>query len=184
MKTLNTERLTLRAWREDDAEDYLALAGDLEVSDFSGCERPDNTEAARAFINGFLIPKECLAITLRGDGRAIGNIALLNTVYSRAFSNLNAREAAFSLLPSKWSRGIMSEALGALLELGFSALGLDYVCCGCFVGNMRCERLLSSFGFVPCFDMQSVFVRSDGSRPVERLYLLTESRFHKKQISR
>ncbi len=178
MQTLNTERLTLRAWRGDDAEDYLALAGDLEVSDFSGCTRPENAAAAREFINEYLIPKECLAITLHGDGRATGNIALLDTVYSRAFSSLNAREAAFSLIPSKWGRGIMSEALTALLEHGFSSLGLDFVCCGCFVGNLRCERLLSSFGFAPCFETQSVFVRSDGSRPIERLHLLTENRFH------
>lgn len=180
METLKTSRLILREWREGDAEDYLALAGDLEVSDYSGCERPVNAAAARDFIKQYLIPRECLAITLRGDGRAIGNIALLDTVYSRAFSCLKAREAAFSLIPSKWGRGIMSEALAALLELSFASLELDFVCCGCFVDNARSERLLGSFGFLPCFETQSPFVRSDGSVPVERLYLLTESAFLKR----
>ena len=180
METLKTPRLILRGWREDDAEDYLALAGDLEVSDYSGCERPANTAAARDFIKQYLIPKECLAITLRDDGCAIGNLALLDTVYSRAFTCLKAREAAFSLLPSKWGRGIMSEALDAILKHSFSAIELDFVCCGCFIDNARCERLLSSFGFLQCFETQSPFVRSDTSRPVERLYILTESAFRKR----
>lgn len=174
---IETENLVLRPWRAGDAEDYLALAGDAEVSDLAGCERPKSAAEAREFIESTLIPKGCYAITQRDGGRAIGNIALLETIYSRAFDCLRAREAAFSLARSKWGRHIMSEALFALLERGFCELGLDYVCCGYFLDNERCARLARSLGFIPCFEIDSGFVRSDGERPRERICLLTEGRF-------
>ena len=54
MVTLETERLTLRMWREDDFEDYARICADVEVMRYLGGKPLNRHEAWRhmAFLTG------------------------------------------------------------------------------------------------------------------------------------
>ena len=179
MTSLKTAELLLRPWSTDDAEDYLALAGDPEVADLAGCRRPESPDEARHIITETLIPRGCLAIVPDGESRAVGNIALLTSAYTDAFQSMSCREAAFSLARRRWGHGIMTEALCALLDRGFGEMNLDYIVCGVFKDNARCFGLLRRLGFIPCFDAASGYLRSDGVEPAETICVLTAQRYGK-----
>ncbi|MEG2083210.1 MAG: GNAT family N-acetyltransferase, partial [Oscillospiraceae bacterium] len=97
MTTLTTPRLLLRPWCIFDTPDLFDYASDPAVADMAGWPVYTSVDQAREFIEGTLIPKQSFAIELCETGKVIGNIALLNTVFSRAFTSLEAREVAFSL---------------------------------------------------------------------------------------
>ena len=76
--TLETERLRIRPYGEDDIPQLLPLVGAREVAATTlRIAHPYTEEEARAF---FRLAKEpdklWLAITLRSDGRQIGGIGL------------------------------------------------------------------------------------------------------------
>ena len=85
-----------------------------------------------------------LAVTLRADGRHIGNVALdaIHPVY---------RTAEFTILMgdrSEWGKGYALEAARLILAHGFSALNLRRIGCGTFHTNDGMIKLALALGMV------------------------------------
>lgn len=49
---------------------------------------------------------------------------------------------------SHWGKGIMSEAVKAIVNFGFGELGLERIEAGVFVGNDGSEKILLNLGFI------------------------------------
>ncbi len=71
---LETERLTLRPWLEEDSEELFSLASDPEVGPPAGRPPHKSAEESREIIKTVLSAPETYAVCLKGDGRIVGCI--------------------------------------------------------------------------------------------------------------
>ena len=75
--TLETERLILRPWEEDDAEDLYRYASDPDVGPIAGWPAHTSVENSREIIREVLSAPETYAVVLREEGHAVGSIGLM-----------------------------------------------------------------------------------------------------------
>jgi [ribosomal protein S5]-alanine N-acetyltransferase len=81
-------------------------------------------------------------ITLRGEGRLIGSCSLHN--FDPGFHRV---ETGYELERASWGKGIMTEAMSAILTYGFTELGLHRVEAIIDIVNDRSKGLLLKLGF-------------------------------------
>lgn len=122
-----TERLILRPLKMRDAQDMYAYARDPEVSRHVLWEAHRSIRDTRAFLrsairqyrNGF---PGSYAIVWKASGRMIGTIGFMwiNRDYRSA-------EVGYSLNRDYWNRGVMTEALRAVIAYGFDGLALNRI---------------------------------------------------------
>ena len=119
-KLIETERLILRRYVMEDAEDmYKNWASDPEVTRFLTWPTHTSVEVTRGIL-GDWIPRYAegktynWGITLKGDDHVIGNIA----VVSRDEATFSV-EIGYCLGRAYWGRGIMPEALKAVIDYLF-----------------------------------------------------------------
>ena len=97
--TIETERLTLRPWRESDLADLYAYASVPGVGEAAGWPHHESMETSRAILADFMAEKEVLAIADRATDRAIGSIGLHESALcdQPAWKGLAVREVGYVL---------------------------------------------------------------------------------------
>ena len=73
---LETERLILRGFTENDAVDVYKYASDPDIGPIAGWPTHQSVEESLDIIKNVLSDKETYAICLKEDGKAIGAIGL------------------------------------------------------------------------------------------------------------
>jgi ribosomal-protein-alanine N-acetyltransferase len=148
LSTFCTDRLFLRPLEITDANEIVALRSDKEVNRY--LDRPTDltiTEA-EAFVdkiqngiknNGWYY----WAITLNNDSKLIGTICLWN-----ADRENGTIELGYELRPAFQGRGLMTEAVKKILEVGFQYLGYKKMIAVTHPGNNRSIKLLQKSGFI------------------------------------
>lgn len=144
---LSTERLRLRALAGGDAPALLALYGDPEV--MRHWVHPPWTALAQArqAIGEARADSRAgralhLAIESRADGRLAGSCALYDIVAPQRRATLG-----YLLARPYWGRGLAREALQAMLDYGFGALGLQRIEAEVDPHNPASQALLVRLGF-------------------------------------
>lgn len=123
---IETERLTLRAFRDDDLEEYAALISDPIVSRFLGDGRPvTRMEAWRqmAMILGHWMLRGfgLWAVEERATGALVGRIGVHEPAGWPGF------ELAYTLGRNWWGRGYAQEAGRASLTHAREVMGRDEI---------------------------------------------------------
>jgi RimJ/RimL family protein N-acetyltransferase len=124
---LQTERLTLRPYRADDAEAVFAIFSDPRVMRYWSTPPWTSTAQADEAIESDLRALDSgrhlrLGIERRDDGALIGQCTLFDLVAA-----CRRAEMGYALAHAAWGRGYMHEALQALLRYGFELLDLNRV---------------------------------------------------------
>ena len=127
LPVLNTPRLILRPVSLRDAQDIYDYSRDPEVARHVLWDAHRSVADSRAYIR--FIQRQyrdgtpsSYAIVLRETNRVVGTIGFM------AYSEENATvEVGYSLARSLWNRGLMTEALDALLALSFDTMRLHRV---------------------------------------------------------
>jgi RimJ/RimL family protein N-acetyltransferase len=142
LPTLETARLRLRPYREDDIADLLPLIGSREVAATTlRIAHPYTDQDARDFLAlGRETDKIWLAITLRTDGRQIGGIGL------RVDDQHHHAELGYWLGLPYWGQGYATEAGQEMLRYGFADLGLHRIFASHFKQNPGSGRILVKLG--------------------------------------
>lgn len=143
---LSTPRLILRALEMDQAEVLFTLANGPKIADnTANIPSPYTLETAQDFIAGS-VEKYCagellsLGMHVRETGELIGMVSL----------RLNARHHAGHL--GGWvaahsrNQGYAAEAASALMDFGFTELGLQRVGSQCFGRNKESARVMEKIG--------------------------------------
>lgn len=127
LPTLATERLTLRPFTMNDAEDVFAYASDPEVPRYLPWEPHATIEDSRSFLDGVLSAYRdgrpvAWAAELSGTGKVIGGAGY------NSWDRPN-RSAAFGYAMAKdqWGQGLMTEATKAILGFGFEQMQLNRI---------------------------------------------------------
>lgn len=146
---LETERLCLRPWRQDDADELYELAKDPRVGPAAGWPVHTGVENSRQIIREVLSAEGTFAVELKKEGRVVGSIGLMRREQSNLSIKANEAEIGYWVGVPYWGQGIIPEAVRELLRYGFEELALDCIWCGYFEGNEKSRRVQEKCGF--CF---------------------------------
>ncbi len=120
--TLETERLTLRAFREDDVQAFFELSQDPDVMRYVGDRRVPTLQEAWRAVAGWLGHWALRgygqwAIEERASGRLIGRAGIINPF------DWPGPEVGYLLGRDWWGHGYATEAAQAAMDWGFEQLG-------------------------------------------------------------
>jgi len=151
---LTTERLVLRRVTLDDAEWYLEHFSLPEIAWGQGSPPPDGIEAARDqlrlyFIDSFEQRRGMRwGLVLKDDERDVARAPLIGSAGFYDWDGaVRSAEVGYDLRPEYWGRGLMAEALTAILDFCFGRLGLNRAQILLMPRNLRSRRLAGRLGF-------------------------------------
>jgi ribosomal-protein-alanine N-acetyltransferase len=145
---LSTRRLVLRRIDpEADAEALFTIFSDPETMRYYGADPvADRAHARRLalyFHDGFLAKSSIRwGIARREDRELIGTCG-----YNRWAERARIGYIGYDLARQAWGQGIGTEAIRAMVELGFSLLELNRIQAEVIPGNTASEALLRRLGF-------------------------------------
>ena len=145
---LETERLVLRPWAEDDAEDLFRYASDPDVGPAAGWAAHASIEESREIIRTVLSSPETYALVPKAMGHAAGSVGLMLGGVSNIGLPEGEGEIGYWIAKPLWGQGLVPEAVRELLRRGFTELGLERIWCGYYVGNDKSRRVQEKCGFV------------------------------------
>ncbi len=144
---LTSERLTLRPWRESDLSDFYEYARVDGVGQMAGWNPHRNLEESRKILSHFIEGKHIFA--LEYQGKVIGSLGIeeYNEENYPELADLQGRELGYVLSKDYWGRGLMPEAVQAVIAYLFDVIGLDFILVGHFDWNAQSRRVIEKCGF-------------------------------------
>ncbi len=145
---IETERLTLRRITADDLDDWMAVwhsPGVLDyLIDFEGAPHEDMGREIVEWAERIFIEKSGIrwALALKPGRRMIGSCGF--HLFDRRHQRV---EIGYELHSDYWRQGLMSEAVGAVLEFCFDTLAVHRVEADVVEGNVASAALLKKAGF-------------------------------------
>jgi [ribosomal protein S5]-alanine N-acetyltransferase len=144
---IETARLSLRQIVAADAEDIYRIFSDREAMRYWSCRPYQCVEQAHKLIESMTQAMHCgiglhWGITIRGENRVIGKCG-----YNELRKAHRRGDISYIIAREYWGKGVVSEALGAVLRYGFSQINLHSIEAGVTPGNDSSTRLLERLGF-------------------------------------
>lgn len=144
---MQTERLIMRAWREDDLEPFAALNADPEVVEFlparrSRAESDAMVERIQSQLDehGYGL----WALEVRETGQFVGFTGLALQTFEAPFTP--AVEVGWRLTRAAWGYGYATEAGRKAIEYGFAEAGLAEIISMTAVTNLRSRAVMERLG--------------------------------------
>lgn len=162
--TIETVRLVLRRFRAEDAKDmYQNWAGDPEVCKFLSWGPHKDVDASQRRITNWIRNYDdknfyLWAIELKAKNMSIGSISV---EISNDHSGIC--EVGYCLGKAYWSRGIMTEALRAIMHFLFYEVGYQKIQAKHDILNTASGKVMMKAGMHFVKIEQNVGIRRDGS---------------------
>ncbi len=147
---LETERLILRPWEPADATDMFEYSSVHGVGEMAGWVHHGSLEVSQKIIDMFRRGKKTFALELKENGKVIGSLGIEELDPDPVGEGRLGRELGYVLSKEYWGRGLMPEAVRAVISYCFDTLHLDYLTCGHFSQNHQSSRVIEKCGFI-CF---------------------------------
>ncbi len=146
--SLSTDRLILRRMSEEDDEEIFFLRSDKEMLQFLDRDPAKSIDEARQWINMINEGIDnnqyiAWAVALNNDPKLIGTITFWNIQKEHYRA-----EIGYALHTQFRGRGLMQEAMTAVLDYGFNTLNIHSVEANVNPGNAASIKLLERNGFV------------------------------------
>lgn len=175
MTIIETPRLVLRRWRDEDALPFAAINGDPEVmrwiGDGSAWDEAKTREALQRIENRWDTWKFGLfAVEVKATGELAGFTGL--SVPEFLPEVMPAVEIGWRLGRPFWGQGLATEAARAALDFGFRTRGLERVISIHQIGNLASERIMVKLGMRHDRDL----VAGNSGRET-RVYALTAEQY-------
>ena len=145
-----TERLTLRSWKESDAEMLYRYACNPNIGPIAGWPPHTSVENSREIIKTVLSAPETYAVVLKETDEVVGSIGLMMTRSKANCSKMadNECEIGYWIGEPYWGQGLIPEAVNELLRYAFENLRQTTVWCGYYDGNEKSKRVQEKCGFI------------------------------------
>lgn len=176
---IETDRLILREWTNNDLDDFFAYASVDGVGEMAGWRHHENIDVSRTILNMFMEGKKTFALEEKATGRVIGSLGLEDVSAPILKNNkmLKGREIGYVLAKDKWGQGLMTEAVKKVLAWIFENTDWDFVSCGHFVRNDRSRRVIEKCGFEYIED--SVYTTRMNTQEPTRNYVIYRENYRK-----
>ncbi len=139
-----TERLILRPWCEEDAENLYEYAKDPDIGLPAGWPPHTDVDNSRMIIASVLSAPETYAVCLKSDNKAIGSIGLHRNDLAEQSDEY---ELGYWIGKPFWGLGLIPEAAREILRYAFTQLGMERIWCGYYEGNVKSRRVQEKLGF-------------------------------------
>ena len=143
MKILETDRLLLRTWNDNDLQPMLAINQDPKVMEFfpslQDLEMTKNfiEKVSSHFVNhGY----SHYATVIKDTNEFIGFIGLLRVDFESHFTP--ATEIGWRLSSNHWGQGFATEGAKAVLDYAFRELKIPEIVSFTAAGNTKCRKLV------------------------------------------
>lgn len=144
---LETERLILRPFVMEDAEDmYRNWASDPEVTKFLTWPTHKSVEITRMVLNDWIPRYEDggyfnWAMESKENGQVIGNLSVV-----KLREDTGAADMGYCMGRAYWGKGLMPEALQAVMDYLFHTVGLNRIAACHDVNNPKSGRVMEKAG--------------------------------------
>lgn len=147
MNIIETERLILRTWKEEDVEPYYQINQDLKVLEY--LPGPMTMEQAQHFIHDMNKQWEKRHYTLwaaeeKASGDLMGFIGLSLLDLGKPF--IPSVEIGWRLGSDYWGQGYATEGAKAALDYGFNTCQLEEIVAITVMDNKRSQRVMEKIG--------------------------------------
>ncbi len=149
LPVLETQRLVLREHNLTDAVMLYGLRTNEELMRYIDRPRPKSVEEAETVIQSMLdkfkTGQNLVWAIVRKDQPAemIGNAGYWRTDLAN-----HRAEAGYALHPEHWRKGIIYEAMTAIIDFGFKQVKFHSVCANINPANNASRQLLLKLGFI------------------------------------
>ena len=150
--TIQTERLLLRPFCQADLEDLYEYASQKGTGERAGWPHHTCIEDSQRILNNFIAEDKTFAIVYKQSNKVIGSIGIEEYGMESKlteFDGLLGREIGFVLSRDYWGKGLMTEAVKAVIEHLFNVEKLDFLTCGYYDFNVQSKRVQQKCGFEP-----------------------------------
>ena len=151
-KIIETERLVLRPFKWDDLDDFFTYASVEGVGEMAGWPHHENKDKSKEILTHFIDEDKTFALVLKETGRVVGSLGV--EFYGAEdklteFDGYKGREIGYVLAKDQWGKGLMAEAVSAVINHLFDEIDLDFLTCGYFDFNNQSKRVQEKCGFKP-----------------------------------
>lgn len=145
---IETRNLFLRKMEHGDAEDLYEMRRDPLMNEHTDTKPDETINETRNYIDKMLKGVDnnewiLWSIEYKQTKKVIGTICIWNIR-----SGLESGELGYGIIPAYQGKGLMKEALSAVMEYGFEGMGLKALEAYTEVNNLKSVKLLESCGFV------------------------------------
>ena len=171
---MKSDRITLRSWRDSDAETLYKYASDEEVGTRAGWQPHRSVEESLSIIKTVFNNPTTWAIELNETGEAIGAIG-----YGPSCDcSLPAREGeptvGYWVAKPYWGMGISTEELQMMIDYVKKNTDISSLISGHFIDNAASGRVMEKCGFTATGDIcynRTLYMGEDKPIRVLRLEL-------------
>jgi ribosomal-protein-alanine N-acetyltransferase len=149
---IETDRLILRGFTQKDLTDFYEYASVDGVGEMAGWAHHKSIEESKVILNRFIDDDKTFAICHKGNNKVIGSLGIEKYGLEDALTEFNGylgREIGYVLSKEYWGKGMMPEAMNAVINYLFNELNYDFLLCGYYIFNTQSKRVQEKCGFKP-----------------------------------
>ena len=150
---LETPRLLLRPWREQDIAEIFKICQDPDVQRWTTVPSPYQMKDAEWFVRehtptGFRNGNEAtFGVFIKDTGRVAGAIGLGGLTQSAALRGVRTGEIGYWANPDTRGHGYITEGVREVVRWAFEELEVGRVTWQAFDGNVASRRVIEKVGF-------------------------------------
>ena len=151
-KVLETQRLILREFKEEDLTDFYEYASVDGVGEMAGWSHHENIETTKEILNSFIKDNKVFAIVYKENNKVIGSLGVEKYGMEDKldeFKDLYGRSIGYVLSKDYWGKGLMKEAVKCVINYLFDECNLDFIICGYYLFNNQSKKVQEKCGFKP-----------------------------------
>lgn len=145
---METDRILLRHWRDDDAETLFKWASDPDVGPRAGWPPHKSVEESLEIIRTVFNNDSNWAIVLKATGEVIGAIGYGPSCECELPARENEPLCGYWIAKPYWNQGICTEALKLMLDHIRKITDIKSLISGHFVDNPASGKVMEKCGFV------------------------------------
>lgn len=173
---IETERLIIRYFDNNDVDDYFEFASDPRVGPNAAWAPHVSKKESLKYIKIYKKEKNVFAIVLKKNNKVIGKIGLYKELPVSDFFNKTQRELGFCINPQYWGNGYALEASKAVVDYAFKSLDIDLLWCGHFYYNHQSESVIKRLNFN--FYNEIIYDATDiGKKILANMYYMTKDEY-------
>lgn len=138
-------KFILRPWKKDDLESLVENANNFNIAKnmTDGFPHPYTLEDGKKFIEFAMSKNPPLIMAIEIDGKAVGGIGL----HPQSDIQKKNGELGYWLAEPFWGKGIVTEAIKAMVEYGFKHFEIERIFARPFGTNLASQKALEKTGF-------------------------------------
>ena len=177
--TIETDRLILRFWKEKDLKDFNEYAKEKGVGEMAGWFHHESLDKSREILSSFIENKSDFALILKETGKVIGSFGFHESkwVSESAYKNLKYTTLGYVLSKSYWGKGLMPEAVNAVIKYLFDNTEIEAIAISHFKHNEQSKRVIEKVGFIHVMD--GTQMSKMGIEFEDKKYILLKNNFNK-----